>query len=100
ARPPEAVLVITPNAGLVPADVIVGVAHLRKFARGDVDPDRPGYRRPLLAAARLVAAALPPDGQAVLLGSIARAQHVRPLPSALVWGRAPRARRSSAAWGT
>src|SRR5262249_61869947 len=53
ARPPEAVLVITPNAGLVPADVIVGVPHLRKFARGDGDPDRPGYPRPLRAAPRL-----------------------------------------------
>jgi len=81
ARPPEAVLVITPNAGLVPADTIVGVAHLRRFARGDVDPDRPGYRRPLLAAARMVAAALPPDGQAVLLGSIATDKYVRPLAS-------------------
>jgi hypothetical protein len=81
ARPPDAVLVITPNAGLVPAGAIVGVAHLRRFARGDVDPDRRGYRRPLLAAARTVAEALPPDGQAVLLGSIATDKYVRPLVS-------------------
>ncbi len=81
ARPPEAVLVITPNAGLVPADAIVTVAHLRRFARGDVDPDRPGYRRPLLAAARAVAEALPPDGEVVLLGSIATDKYARPLLS-------------------
>jgi hypothetical protein len=79
ARPPDGVLVITPNAGLVPADAVVGVAHLRRFARGDVDPDRPGYRRPLQAAARLVAATLPPDGEVVLLGSIASDKYVRPL---------------------
>lgn len=79
ARPPESVLVITPNAGLVPADVLVTVADLRRFARGEVDPDRPGYRRPLIAAARTLAATLPPEGEVVLLGSIATDKYASPL---------------------
>ena len=79
ARPPDGVLVITPNAGLVPADAIVTLADIRRFARGEVDPARPGYRRPLVAAAKTLAAALPPEGQVVLLGSIATDKYASPL---------------------
>lgn len=79
ARPPQGVLVITPNAGLLPADQVVTLAALRRFALGDVRADRPGYRRPLVAAAQALAAVLPPDAQVVLLGSIATDKYVSPL---------------------
>jgi hypothetical protein len=79
ARPPQGVLVITPNAGLLAAEQIVTLVDLRRFARGEVREDRPGYRRPLLAAARALAAALPPEGDVVLLGSIATDKYLGPL---------------------
>lgn len=79
ARPAQGVLVITPNAGLVSADQRVTLADLRRFARGEVRADRPGYRRPLVAAAQALAAALPADAQVVLLGSIATDKYASPL---------------------
>jgi hypothetical protein len=79
ARPAQGVLVITPNAGLLPADQVVTLAELRRFARGEVREDRPGYRRPLVAAARGLAAALPPTGDVVLLGSLATDKYLGPL---------------------
>jgi hypothetical protein len=78
ARPPAGVpgvLVITPNAGLVPPETVVTLADLRRYARGDVDPDRPGYRRPLVAAARALAGRLGPDDSVVLLGSVATGKY-------------------------
>ncbi len=79
ARPPAGVLVITPNAGLRHADEPITLADLRRFARGEVRADRPGYRRPLVADAEALAAALRPPGQVVLLGSIATEKYVSPL---------------------
>jgi hypothetical protein len=79
ARPPQGVLVITPNAGLLEAEQIVTLRDLRRFARGEVREDRPGYRRPLVAAARALAIALPPAGEVVLLGSIATDKYLGPL---------------------
>lgn len=78
ARPPAGVpgaLVITPTAGLVPADSVVTREDLRRFARGDVHPDRPGYRRPLAAAAATLAAALAGADDVVLLGSVATTKY-------------------------
>jgi hypothetical protein len=78
ARPPAEVpgaLVITPNAGLVPPETVVTLADLRRFARGDVDPGRPGYRRPLVAAARALAGRLGADDSVVLLGSVATGKY-------------------------
>jgi hypothetical protein len=78
ARPPAGVpgaLVITPTAGLVPADHVVTREDLRRFGRGDVHPDRPGYRRPLVAAATLLAGVLAPGDDVVLLGSVATAKY-------------------------
>ncbi len=79
ASPAEAVFVITPNAGLLLADRPVTLADLRRFARGDVDAIRPGYRRPLVASAEALAGLLPGDAQVVLLGSIATDKYVGPL---------------------
>ncbi|MGH7264722.1 MAG: hypothetical protein ACREMB_07680 [Candidatus Rokuibacteriota bacterium] len=79
ARPAEGVLVITPNAGLLPADHVLTLAELRRLSRGEIRPDRPSYHRPLAAAARTLAAALPADADVVLLGSIATDKYASPL---------------------
>jgi hypothetical protein len=69
-------LVITPNAGLQPADARVTLAALRASARVDIHAANPRYRRPLLASARRVAEALSPDAAVTLLGSIASDKYV------------------------
>jgi hypothetical protein len=78
ARPPEGeagVLVITANAGLMPADEPVGLARLRSFARISIDASEPRYRRPLARASRELAAAAE-ECEVVLLGSIASGKYV------------------------
>lgn len=82
ARPPAetpGILVITPNAGLIPPDRLVTLGDLRRFARGDVRADHRGYRRPLVAAAAALARHLGPHDEVVLLGSIATAKYGEPL---------------------
>jgi len=78
APPPGApgVLVITPNEGLLPADEPVTIARLRRFARVPIDASEPRYRRPLARHARALAAAIGPDVEVVLLGSIATGKYV------------------------
>lgn len=86
ARPPAGIpgaLVITPNAGLVPADTVVTCQELRRFARGDVRPDRPGYRRPLAAALTALATRLAPADEVILLGSVATGKYADVLVPAL-----------------
>jgi hypothetical protein len=72
-------LVITPGAGLKPATAAVTLRQLTAFGRVDIDADNPRYRRPLLAAAREVAARIGPRCDVVLLGSIASDKYVEPL---------------------
>ena len=69
-------LVITPHAGLRPADERVTPAALRAAARVDIHAGNPRYRRPLLASARAVARTLGPDAGVTLLGSIASDKYV------------------------
>jgi hypothetical protein len=69
-------LVITQNRGLVPVDTRICLEHLESFAETDVHPDQPAFRRPLERDARALADALAPDGEVVLLGSIASAKYV------------------------
>lgn len=84
ARPPEpgaeltgsGALVITPTAGLRPAETAVTVDALKAFARVDIAADDPRYRRPLLASAQALAAEIGDDCEVVLLGSIASAKYV------------------------
>jgi hypothetical protein len=84
ARPPEAgsdlvgsgVLVITPTAGLRPAETAITAAAIRGFATVDIAANDPRYRRPLLASARALAEEIGPDCEVVLLGSIASAKYV------------------------
>jgi hypothetical protein len=84
-RPPAGVpaaagaLVITPHAGLTPVDAPLTLAGLRSAARVDIDADNARYRRPLEASARLLAEAIGPDCDVVLLGSVASPKYVHVL---------------------
>jgi hypothetical protein len=84
ARPPDpadpvtagGVLVITPSAGLRAADTPVTVASLTRFAGVDIDLANRAYRVPLEKGARALQAAIGPDCDVVLLGSIASGKYV------------------------
>ena len=84
ARPPEpgspvtgsGALVITPTAGLRPAETRVNADALRAFAGVDIAANDPRYRRPLLAGARALDDEIGPDCDVVLLGSIASQKYV------------------------
>jgi hypothetical protein len=69
-------LVITPDAGLRPAEAPVTLATLRASARVDIDAANPRYRRPLEQSARAVASLLKPEDGITLLGSIASDKYV------------------------
>jgi hypothetical protein len=72
-------LVITANRGLVSAESRVTIDHLEAFAQTDIAHDEREFRLPLLRDAELLREALGPNGQVVLLGSIAQAKYTRPL---------------------
>jgi hypothetical protein len=57
----------------------VGMKTLRRYARGSIDEDNAGYRRPLLRDARMVDAAAGPGCEVVLLGSVASGKYVEVL---------------------
>jgi hypothetical protein len=84
ARPPDpgaplggsGILVITPSAGLRSPDTPITMEALQGFARVDVRPDNPNYRRPLEASARALAAEVDADTRIVLLGSVASPKYV------------------------
>ncbi len=84
ARPPEpgapltgsGALVITPTAGLRPAETYVTGDALRTFAGVDIAANDPRYRTPLLSSARALDEEIGPDCEVVLLGSIASAKYV------------------------
>jgi hypothetical protein len=68
--------IITPTAGLRSPDTAVTHAAIRGFARGEIDADNRNYRGPLESSARALAAALGPDCDVVLLGSVASPKYV------------------------
>ena len=72
----SAVFVITPNRGLVPADLPIGLDDLRAFAQVDIDQDDPRYRKPLARDLKKLIRHLPKDAQVVLLGSIATGKYI------------------------
>jgi len=84
ARPPEpgapiagsGALIITPTAGLRPAETRVDSRALRAFARVDIAANDPRYRTPLVASAKALDEEIGPDCDVVLLGSIASAKYV------------------------
>jgi hypothetical protein len=79
----DGVFVITPTDGLRPADEPVDLARLRRFATVDIAGDDPRYREPLDRDARRLARRIGPDGEVVLLGSIATGKYVEPLLAVL-----------------
>ncbi len=87
ARPPDpasdlvgsGALVITPTAGLRPAETEVTADAIRGFATVDIAANDPRYRGPLIASARALADEIGPDCDVVLLGSIASAKYVEVL---------------------
>ena len=72
-------LVITPNRGLLPADVPITLEELRAFAEVDIDQYDPRYRKPLARDLNKLIRHLPADAQVVLLGSIATGKYVEVL---------------------
>ena len=72
----SAALVITPNRGLLPIDVPIGVEELRAFAEVDIDEEDPRYRKPLVRDVKKLARSLSADTHVVLLGSIASGKYV------------------------
>ncbi|HXE79403.1 MAG TPA: hypothetical protein VNK41_01515, partial [Vicinamibacterales bacterium] len=69
------VFIITPGAGLRTPETLVTRAAIQRFARIDVAVDEPKYRRPLEAAASMLANAVP-EAEFVLLGSVATPKYV------------------------
>ena len=76
-------LVITQSRGLVPVETRICLEHLEEFAQVDVSAKERGFTTPLLRDARQLAECLVPDGEVVLLGSIAQPKYVEPLLVAL-----------------
>jgi hypothetical protein len=70
------VLVITPNAGLLPADLVVTRDVVRRFATEPIDAANVGYRVPLERGARALLDHVGRDCEVVLLGSIASGKYV------------------------
>ena len=84
ARPPRGapgVLVITPGAGLLPADTPIDGACLSAFAGVPIDAGERRYLEPLLRDALGVAGHGRGRVEIVLLGSIASGKYVEPLLS-------------------
>lgn len=69
-------LVITPTRGLMPAETPVGLEDLKEFARVDIDPADPLYRRPLERDARCLRRLGGEAAEVVLLGSVATGKYV------------------------
>jgi hypothetical protein len=82
ARPPmnggngRGILIITPSRGLVADDTAVRLSTLRGFARVPIHKKHRLYRRSLLQGAKALAAAIGPDCEVVLLGSIASGKYL------------------------
>lgn len=89
ARPPKGLeggaFVITTNRGLVPASTRVTLDDLARLAEGSIDRSSQDFHGPLRRDADVLARALGPGGEPVLLGSIATAKYVDVLLS--VFGR-------------
>jgi GNAT superfamily N-acetyltransferase len=82
-RPDPAVFVITPTRGLQPPGVLVDRALLQEFVGVDLGSGDPRYLEPLVRDLRRLAATLPADARAVLLGSVATAKYLEPIADVL-----------------
>lgn len=63
--------VMTANSGLRPVDSVVRLEDLEMFAMTDIGEEEPRFRAPLTRDARALAERIGPQGEVVLLGSIA-----------------------------
>jgi hypothetical protein len=86
ARPPpglnSGVFVITPNRGLLEPSVRLRLGDLTRLAKTDIDHCAEDFRKPLERDTKALARALGPDGEPVLLGSIATPKYLDVLLSA------------------
>lgn len=71
--------VMTANSGLRPVDSVVRLEDLEMFAMTDIGEEEPRFRAPLTRDARALAERIGPQGEVVLLGSIASMKYVEPL---------------------
>jgi len=79
AQPPTGcpgLLVITPGQGLKPADEIVTIDTLRKYASVIIDRDNIHYRQPLEQDATKLDAVMGAQCEIVLLGSVATGKYI------------------------
>lgn len=79
ARPPAMTagsLIITSNRGLLSPETPLSLADLRDFGTVDIASEDERYRVPLQRDARRLAEAIGPDGEVVLLGSVATGKYV------------------------
>ena len=72
-------LVITQSRGLLSIESRVCLEHLEEFREVPIDPREPRFRRPFARDAELLREAIGPEGEVVLLGSIATPKYVEPL---------------------
>jgi hypothetical protein len=79
ARPGSAIRIITSDRGLVPPDLPVTLADLRRMAKGSIDARHVPYRTPLTRDAELLAREFDRDAEVVLLGSIATGKYAEVL---------------------
>jgi hypothetical protein len=79
ADPPSncpGIMIITPTAGLVPHDTIIGVSTLRGFSRGRIHVKNRGYCSLLQRTAKKLAIQMGADCELVLLGSLATGKYL------------------------
>ena len=72
----DGILIITSGFGLVPADWSLNQERLKRMRKIDVDVATRNYVRPLRDHAQLLARALEPETQVILLGSVATGKYV------------------------
>lgn len=71
----DVVRIITANAGLVEPERILTAAQLQQYGEVDIDEADARFTRPLRRDAKRLAARLEPEGEVILLGSIATAKY-------------------------
>ena len=72
----DGIFVITSGFGLVPPDWALTEERMQRMKKIDVDVATRNYTKPLREHAQLLARALDPDAQVVLLGSVATGKYV------------------------
>jgi len=73
------ILVITPCEGLRRSDEIIDAARIARWAAVDIHHADARYRDPLVRDLERLREILPPDGEVVLLGSVATDKYVAPM---------------------